>query len=145
MPKASSLKPRPCFWYFEARINGRNVLCLVDLGARYYFLSPKLTMKLGLPTRKADKQIIVQFTSNEMHETKEVALYVTLKFGTLKFLEGFTLYEMDVMDLIWEKTFFKTFTVIVRCKLVCLVMCCDGKEVILTLIKIPMMGGRKLK
>ena len=51
--KASSLKPRPSLLYLEAQINGKNVSCLVDIGATHSFMSPKLARDLGLPTRRA--------------------------------------------------------------------------------------------
>jgi hypothetical protein len=40
--KASSLKPKLTILYLEAKINGRNVSCLVDTGATHSFMSPKL-------------------------------------------------------------------------------------------------------
>ena len=142
--KASSLKPRPSLLYLEAQINGKIVSCLVDTGATHSFMSPKLARKLGLPTRRAGKPINVQSAKEKPHETKEVALHVNLKSGALEFVESFTLCEMDEVDLILGDTFFEAHTVDVRHKLVRLVVCCDGKEVILQLTRTPMAGGGKL-
>ena len=75
--KASSFNPRPSLLYFEAKINRRNVLCLVDLGVTHSLASLKLAKKLGLLTDRADKTINMQFVKTKPHETKEVALHVT--------------------------------------------------------------------
>ena len=142
--KASSLKPRPSLLYLEAQINGKNVSCLVDTGATHSFMSPKLAKELGLLTQKAGKPINVRFAKGEPHETKELALHVTLKSGALEFVENFTLCEMDEVDLILGDTFFETHTVDVRRKPVRLVVCRDGQEVSLKLTRSPMVGGGKL-
>jgi hypothetical protein len=44
--KASSLAPRPSFWYLEAQMSGKNVSS-VDKEATYSFMSLKLIRKLG--------------------------------------------------------------------------------------------------
>ena len=142
--KASSLKPRPSLLYLEAQINGKNVSCLVDTWTTHSFMSPKLAKELGLPTRRTGKPINARFAKDEPHETKEVALNMTLKCGTLEFVESFTLCEMDEVDLILGDTFFETHTVGVRRKPVRLVVCREGKEVSLNLTRNPMAGGNKL-
>ena len=43
---ASGLKPRPSLLYLEAQINGKNVSCLVNIGATHSFMSPKLAREL---------------------------------------------------------------------------------------------------
>ena len=58
--KASSLKPRPNILYLEAQMNGRNV-SWVDKEATHSFLSPKLTMCLGLRTHRVGKPINMRF------------------------------------------------------------------------------------
>jgi hypothetical protein len=131
--KANNLKPRPNLLFLETKINGQNVLCLVDTGATHFFMSPKLAKELGLPTGRADKPINVRFAKGEPHETKEIALTVNLKCGTLEFKENFTLCEMNEMDLILGDTFFETHTVDVRRKPVRLVICRNGKEMTLKL------------
>ena len=109
--KASSLKPRPSLLYLKAQINGMNISCLVDTWATHSFMSQKLARELCLPTRRAGKPINVRFTKGEPHETKEVALHVNMKSRALKFMESFTLCEMD---LILGDTFFEAHTVHVR-------------------------------
>ena len=142
--KASSLKPRPSFLYLKAQINEKNVLCLIDTKATHSFMSPKLVRELDLPMQRTGKPINVRFTKSELHETKEVALHVNLKSGALEFVESFILCEMDEVDLILGDTFFEAHTVDVRLKMVRLVVCRDGKEVTLQLIRIPMPGRCKL-
>jgi hypothetical protein len=126
--KASSLKPRPSLLFLEAEINGRNVSCLVDTGATHSFMSPKFAKELVLPTGRAGKPINVRFAKGEPHETKEVALNVNLKCGTLEFKENFTLCEMDEVDLILGDTFFETHTVDVRRKPVRLVVVVTARK-----------------
>lgn len=70
-------------------------------------MSPKLARELGLPLQKASKPINVHFAKGKPHKTEEVALQVTLKCGTLEFVENFTLCEMDEVDLILGDTFFE--------------------------------------
>ena len=96
--KASSLKAKLRFLYLNAQINGKNVSCLVIPGPTHSFMSPSLAKELGLPARRVDKPIYVRFAKGKPHETKEVALNVTLKCGTLEFIESFTLCEMDEVD-----------------------------------------------
>ena len=122
----------------EAQINGKNVSCLVDIGATHSFMSPKLAKEFDLPMQTVGKPINVRFAKGKPHETKEVALHVNLKSGSLKFVESFTLCEMDEVDLILGDTFFEAHTMDMRPKPVRLVVCCDGKEVILQLTRIPM-------
>ena len=93
---------------------------------------------------RVGKFINVWFAKGEPHETKKVVLHVNLKIGALEFVESFTLCEMDEVDLILEDTFFEVHTVDVKCKLLHLVVCRDGKEVTLQLTRIPMVGGGKL-
>ena len=142
--KASSLKPKPSLLYLEIQINGKNVSCLIDTGAMHFFMSPKLARELGLPTWRASKFIYMRFAKGEPHEIKEVALHVNLKIEALEFVESFTLCEMDEVDLILGNTFFEVHIVDVRDKLMCLVVCRDGREVSLQLTRTPMVGGGKL-
>jgi hypothetical protein len=51
---------------------------------------------------------------------------------------------MNEVALILGDTFFETHTVDVKCKLVRLVICCNGKEMTLMLMKTSMAGGGKL-
>ena len=60
VPKASSLRPRPSLLYLEAQINRRNVSYLVDTRATHFFVSPKLSKVLSLPTHGAGKPINVR-------------------------------------------------------------------------------------
>jgi hypothetical protein len=144
MAKASSLKPRPNLLYLEAKINDRNVSCLVDTGATHSFMSPKLAKELGLPTGRAGKPINVWFAKGKPHETKEVALNVNLKCGTLEFKNNFTLCEMDEVDFILGNIFFESHTVDVRRKPVRLVVCRNGKKMTLKLTKTSMAGRGKV-
>ena len=142
--KTSSLKPRPSLLYLEAQINGKNVSCLVDIGATHSFMNPKLARKLGLLTWRVGKPINVQFAKGEPYETKEVVLHVNLKSRALEFVESFTLCEMDEVDLILGDIFFEAYTVDVRRKPVHLMVCRDGKELTLQLTRTPMARGGKL-
>ena len=86
----------------------------------------------------------MRFAKGEPHETKEVALHVNLKRGALEFVESFILCEIDEVDIILGDIFFEAYAVDVKCKPVRLVMCHDGKEVTLQLIRTPMARGCKL-
>ena len=66
-------------------MNGRSV-SWVDKEATHSFMSPKLIMCWGLPMHMAGKPINGRFAKGKPHETKEVALHVTLKCGTLEFV-----------------------------------------------------------
>lgn len=142
--KASSLKPRPGLLFLEAQVKDKDVSCLVDTGATHSFMSPKLARELGLPLQKASKPINVRFAKGEPHKTEEVALQVTLRCGTLEFVENFTLCEMDEVDLILGDTFFEAHTVDVRRKPARLVVRRDGKELVLKLTRGPSIAGGKL-
>ena len=142
--KASNLKPKPSLLYLEARINGKNVSRLVDIGAMHSFMNPKLAKQLGLPMWRAGKPINVWFAKGEPYETKEVALHVNLKSGALEFVESFTLCEMNEVDLILGDTFFEAHIVNMRRKLLRFMVCRDGKEVTLQLTRTAMAGGSKL-
>ena len=142
--KASSLKPRPSLLFLEAQIKGRDISCLIDTGATHSFMSPKLARELGLPAQKASKPINVRFAKGEPHQTKEVALDVTMTSGMVEFVESFTLCEMDEVDLILGDTFFEAHSVDVRRKPTRLVVCRDGREVVLQLSRNPMVAGGKL-
>ena len=107
-------------------------------------MSQKLAKELGLPTHRAGKPINVRFAKGKLHETKEMALNVTLKCGTSKFAESFTLCEMDKVNLILGDTFFKIHIADVRRKPVWLVVYPDGKEVSLRLTMTSMAEGGKL-
>jgi clan AA aspartic protease (TIGR02281 family) len=142
--KASSLKPRPGLLYLEAQINGKQVSYLVDTGATHSFMSPKLAKELGLPTKEVSKPINVPFAKGERHQAKEVALDVTLRNGVWEFVENFTLCEMDEVDVILGDTFLESHAMDVRRKPTQLVVCHDGKELVLKLTRGPSMAGGKL-
>ena len=145
MAKASSVKSRPSLLYIEVQINGKNALCLVDTKARHSFMNSKLlAIELDLPTKRVGKFINMWIAKEKVHKMKDVAFHVTLKSRELKFVESFTLCEMDKVDLILVDTFFKAFIVEVTQKLVHLVVCHESKEVTLKLIRIPMVEECKL-
>jgi hypothetical protein len=130
--------------YLEVEINGRNLSCLVETGAIYSFMSPKLAKELGLPTGRAGKPINVRFANGKPHKTKEVALNMDLKCGTFNFKENFILCEMDEVKIILGEIFFETHTVDVTCKPMWLVVFRNDKEMTLKLTRTPMAGGSKL-
>jgi hypothetical protein len=105
--KASGLKPRPSLMYLEAQIYGRDLSCLVDIGAMHSFMSPNLAKELGLQVQNARKFVNVHLPKGKPHKTKEMALDVTLEYENLEFRENFTLYEMDEIDFILGDTFFE--------------------------------------
>ena len=142
--KANSFKLRPFLLYLKGLFNVKNVPWLIDTWATQSVMNMKLTKVLGLPMRSAGKPINVQFAKSKLHETKEVALNVTFKCGTLDFVESFSLCEMDEMDLLLGDTFFETHTVDVKRKPVRLVVCRDGKELSLKLTRYHLAGGGKL-
>ena len=143
--KTSSLKPRPSLLYLKVQINENNVLCLVDARATDSFMSLKFAKKLGSPTRRVDKSINMRFAKGELHETKDVALHMTLKRRTLEFVESFILMRSTWWTSFWGALIFKTYTVHVRRKPVRLVMCHNRTNMNLKLTIIPIAGGDKLK
>lgn len=120
-----ALWPMPSFLYLEAQINGRNVSYFLDTWTTNSFIGQKFARELDLPTRRVDESINMRFAKGEEHETKELALYVTLRCGTWEYVERFRLCKMDKVDLILEDTFFETYTVYARLKVVYLVVCHD--------------------
>ena len=77
--KTSILKPKPSLLYLGVHINQGIVSYLVETSARHSFMSSKFAKELGLLMRRAGKPINVRFAKCEPHETKELALHVTLK------------------------------------------------------------------
>jgi hypothetical protein len=69
---------------------------------------------------------------------------VTLEYEKLEFKEGFTLCEMDEVDLILGNISFEAYIVDERRKQAWLVVCQDGKEVTLKLSRSPLATGGKL-
>ena len=77
MTKASRLRPKQTISYLEVQINDRNV-SWVDKEATHFFLSPKLIMCWGLPTRRASKPINVRFAKGEPYKIKIMVKLLTL-------------------------------------------------------------------
>ena len=87
-------------------------------------MSPKLTKVMGLPTCRAGIPVHVWFAKDEMHQTKEVVLHVTLKDGTLLFVENLVLCKMDEVDFNLGDTSLKTHMVDGRHTPMCFLVCC---------------------
>jgi predicted aspartyl protease len=83
--KAYGLKPRPSLLYLAAQISGRDLSCLIDTGATYSFMNPKLAKELGLRVQKASKPINMRFAKGKLHKIKKVVLDVTLECEKLEF------------------------------------------------------------
>ena len=114
LAKVNGFKPRPSLLYLEAKISGRDLSCLIDIGAMQSFMNSKLAKKLDLRVQKASKPINVCFAKDEPHKTKEVALDVTLECKKLEIKETFTFCKMNEIDLILSDTFFEAHIVDVR-------------------------------
>lgn len=140
--KANNLKPKLLYLEVEIIIGMSHVWRIQRQDI--FGIIPNPAKELGLPTYRVDNPLTCGLQKMSCMKQRRWRWNVSLEFGTFEFVKSFILCRMDEMDLILGDTYFETHTVDVRRKPDRLVMCRDGKNVVLKLIKIPMVGGGKL-
>ena len=63
------------------------------------FHEPIFAKKMGLPTYGVNKPISVLFVKNKPHDTKDMALHVTLECEILEFMKNFTHCKINHVDI----------------------------------------------
>jgi hypothetical protein len=86
-------------------VGTNGVLCLLDLGATHFFVSPSVVKQLGWVAAKVAKPIKVHLAQRAATLANEVVLGVVLECNKVKFAKNFMVCALDGMEAISKNTF----------------------------------------